>query len=116
MNWKTLNQPYPFNNELKKELLSSLLFGLFIFLFLIIFQPFGLSNYRSESKVLNLAGYGMVTTVVLFLLSRLSGVILPQWYSQKTWTVGKNILFTLIDGIAKAYENGFGFSNYNGNT
>lgn len=91
---KIVKEPYPFNKSLKKEILSAVVFGLFVFLFLQIFQPFGLSNYRSESKTFELAGYGLVTFTVLLANNLLFSLLFPQWYSRATWTVGKNILYT----------------------
>ena len=96
MKLKIVNEPYPFDNSLKKDGISAFAFGLFIFLFLLVFQPFGLSNYKADSKILDLAGYGLVTTVVLFAICRLSTVLFSNWYSKQTWTVGKNIFFTII--------------------
>ncbi len=95
MKLKTLKEPYPFNNSLKKEVVSALFFGLFIFLFLFLFQPFGLSQYQSPTKTIELAGYGLVTTSILFLNNFLFSIFFPKWFSKKSWTVGKNIFYTL---------------------
>lgn len=96
MKFSVLSEPYPFDKELKKDLIYSLLFGVFVFLFLFIFQPFGLSNYQNETKTLELAGYGLVTFLFMFLSNRLFDVAFPVWFSKATWTVGKNIGYTLF--------------------
>ena len=90
-----LFQPYPFNPSKKRAVLNALIFGLFIFLFLTLFQPFGLNNYQSETKTLELAGYGLVTSTLLIFNTYLFSIVLPNWYTEKKWTVGKNILFTI---------------------
>lgn len=95
MNWKILQEPYPFSISLKKEVISSLFFGLFVFLFLFLFQPIGLSQYHSSTKTLELAGYGAVTTSILFLNNLIVSILFPKWFSTATWTVGKNIFYTL---------------------
>ena len=95
MNFKTLSEPYPFDDSTKKAVVKAVGFGLFIFLFLYFFQPFGLGNYKSETKGVELLGYGGVTAICLLLNHFGLSVLLPKWYSKKTWTVGKNILLTL---------------------
>lgn len=88
-------QAYPFENSWKKSISKAFVFGLFIFLFLQIFQPFGLHNYQSELKTVQLLGYGGVTFVTLLLSNILASILLPKWFSKSKWTVGKNILYTL---------------------
>jgi len=95
MKWNVLNQPYPFDVSVKKTFVYSISFGLFIFLFLAVFQPFGLSNYHSETKIWELSGYGWVTALLLFFNTVLFSFLLPNWYTEKNWTVGKNIFFTV---------------------
>jgi len=96
MKWKILQEPYPFDNSIKKVVLSSLFFGLFIFLFLFFFQPFGLTNYQSEHKTIQLLGYGLVTSFCLFSANFFFRICFPVWFHASTWTVLKNILFTLF--------------------
>lgn len=95
MNWSIFHEPYPFGNEKRKSIISALFFGTFVSAFLILFQPFGLSNYTSESKFIELIGYGFVTTISLLANELIFTLLFPVWYSKAKWTVGKNILFTL---------------------
>lgn len=90
-----LQQAYPFNTSLRKEVIWASLFGLFIFLFLLIFQPFGLQYYEHPNKLWQLFAYGLITTAALLISNSFFKWLLPKWYSKKTWTVGKNILYTL---------------------
>lgn len=94
MKQKLLKEPYPLNHSLQKVLWTSLLFGLFIFLFLLLFQPFGLNNYHAENKVWQILGYGLLTSIILLLNSLLFSKAFPFWYSERRWTVGKNIFYT----------------------
>lgn len=90
-----LHQAYPFNTSWRKEIIGASVFGLFIFLFLILFQPFGLQNYESEHKVWQLLSYGLITTASMLLSNSLFRFFLPKWFNKSSWTVGKNILYTL---------------------
>lgn len=90
-----LHQAYPFNTSWRKEIIGASLFGLFIFLFLLLFQPFGLQNYESEHKVRQLLSYGLITTASMLFSSFIFRIFFSKWYSKKTWTVGKNIVYTL---------------------
>lgn len=91
-----INEPYPFSSSLQKNIQSSLIFGAFVFCFLYFLQPFGINNWQSETKTLQLLGYGLVTTFCLFSNYLVFSMLFPKWYSEKTWTVGKNILFTTL--------------------
>ena len=96
MNKNLLNEPYPFSSSLQKSIRSSLIFGAFVFCFLYFLQPFGINNWQSDTKTLQLLGYGLVTTFCLFSNYLVFSILFQKWYSEKTWTVGKNILFTTI--------------------
>lgn len=88
------NQPYPHEVSAKKQLGVALLCGLLVFLFLRIFQPFGL-NRVEQSLTLLTALYGAIT----FSIVAFSGYLqlkFPQFFSEKEWTVGKNILLYAI--------------------
>ncbi len=91
----SLQQPYPFHASSKRMLIQAFLFGLFIFLFLILFQPFGLQNYRHENKLALLSGYGFITFAVMVLNHLLFNTFFKNWYQLKTWTVAKNIIYVL---------------------
>ena len=96
MNKNLLNEPYPFSSSLQKNIQSSLVFGAFVFCFLYFLQPFGINNWQSDTKTLQLFGYGLVTTFCLFANYLIFSMLFPVWYSEKTWTVGKNIIFTTL--------------------
>ncbi len=85
-------QAYPFVKDIPKIVRTNFLIGLFIALFLVIFQPFGTNLWEDEYKVLKLFGYGMVT----FAMSTLLGVLLITFYPieklENNWTIGKELL------------------------
>jgi len=78
-----LKQPYP---RIKKKWLQIIAISSFISLFMILFQPFGLSFYQSDHKMLVVGGYGGVTFIILvFNLF----IILP---ALKVWLVNWTVL------------------------
>lgn len=91
-----LNHPYPvpvFHSHWR----STISIALFVSLFLLIFQPFGLNEFTGSNKYLFIAGYGLVTFVILSFDNMLLRAVLRTKKSQTTWTVKKQILLlTLI--------------------
>lgn len=89
MQW--LNSPYPLLQKAKYKWLFALLSGLFVFVFLIVFQPFGASQSIAY-KYFFLAGFG----VAVFLGVATTYFILPklfrEFFRPEKWTIGKEIL------------------------
>jgi DNA-binding LytR/AlgR family response regulator len=85
---KYLNQPYPLHvNKLK--LIGSI--SLFIGVFMLIFQPFGLSKYTGPHKSLLCLGYGFVTMIAMIINILLIQSLFKNWFDNKRWTVIKQI-------------------------
>ncbi len=89
---KILKQPLPLNLSIVNIIIASVTFGAFVFFFLIIFKPFGLQVLSGKALITVTSGYGFVTTGYLTIHSLIIVVILTE----KNWTVGKEILNTLI--------------------
>jgi len=87
-----LKQPLPLNLNIVKNIVGSVTFGAFVFFFLIVFKPFGLQVYSGKVLIAITSGYGLVTTGYLMIHSLIMVTILHE----KNWTVGKEILNTLI--------------------
>jgi hypothetical protein len=75
-------------------------FGLFIFLFLYIFKPFGLSMIKPLQQLFITMGFGLITAFVLGVIKFL---IEPVVINER-WTLGKNILwdFAVASSIGAA--------------
>ena len=87
-----LNQPYPqFGNKWKIIIPISL----FIALFMLIFQPFGLLDYHNSDKILFIAGYGCVTFFILIINLFFVSRIFKKWFVEKYWTVLKQLLWLI---------------------
>ena len=115
--FQKINNPYP--NHLLDEWRSAVYTSLFIGLFIVIFQPFGLQNTRIEYKEMILAGYGLVTFVVTLLTSWLRSFLFPRFFREDIWTIKKEFLssgITILNiGIANyLYSVAFSISAWNG--
>lgn len=90
-----LNRPYPISsNAINWK--TILIIGLFITLFLVVFQPFGLSTYNGPNKYGFIAGYGLVTIVILFLDSLFLKAYLKIKSGRANWTVRKQIIMQVL--------------------
>ncbi len=81
-----LKRPYPFDNTPWQNVRVSLLFGLFVFLFLFIFQPFTahdghLNTWKSSM------GFGLVTFSVMLFNYFIPPLLFPKWLNADRWLV-----------------------------
>ena len=58
-----------------------------------VFEPFGLSNVQSNSKPYILAGYGLVTFLILLVDLILLKQLFPSFFKEENWTIWKQLLF-----------------------
>ena len=84
-----IRKPYPVS-ENKWALI--LVISLFISCFLVLFQPFGLQNMESGKKILLLAGYGLVTFIVLLIDICFIPFVFSAHFREENWTVFREIL------------------------
>ena len=83
---KYLKQPYPIHFNKWKLIVS---ISLFIGIFILIFQPFGLSDVNGTYKSVFLLGYGVVTFIVLVVNLVIVQKLFRKWF--ESWTVLKQI-------------------------
>lgn len=94
---KILQQPYPFGEKSNIRLLiQSIGEGTFIALFLIFFQPFGVSEWQDPNKNWYLVGYGLITTLCGIILRFMVFKTLPKYHNENSWNVGKEILSIMM--------------------
>ncbi len=93
---RLLQQPYPQDESLRRDVAATVLAGLFVFGFLWLFQPFGIGNWHHPRKVWYLAGYGLVTLVAMGFDLILVKRLFPRFFAEPCWTVGKAIGWTLF--------------------
>jgi DNA-binding LytR/AlgR family response regulator len=89
---KYLSQRYPIEKNNWKIIIP---ISVFIGLFLVVFQPFGLDDLLLKYKGFKLAGYGLVTFFVLIINLVLIPRLFPLRFKEEKWTVIREILFLL---------------------
>ena len=87
-----LKQPFP---KLESRWKLIILISLFVALFLIIFQPFGINFMEQKNKLLILSGYGLVTFLALFINLIIIENIFPKAFSENHWTIWKEFTWLL---------------------
>jgi len=91
-----LNQPYPLSDVTPRSITGLFLSGVFVAVFLLVFQPFGIMQWHTPHKILKIIGYGLITFLVL--LINFYG-IKKNWrsvFNEQTWTVWKEIVWVLF--------------------
>ncbi|MDP5140722.1 MAG: LytTR family transcriptional regulator [Spirosomaceae bacterium] len=91
----------PYSNEswqesLLKKLLRSFGEGTFISVFLIVFQPFGISYWQDPNKVYYLLGFGVITVLTGSFIRVFLPPLLPKFFDEERWTVGREIFIILL--------------------
>jgi len=89
-----LKRPYPIRLDLKSGIKDSFYVGVFVLIFLLIFQPFGLSTTETPIKIYLICGYAIVCFLVLFTNSLLP-ILLKKLFNEEKWCVYKHILWRL---------------------
>lgn len=102
VNW--LNKPFPFIDNVKQGIILSVIFGIFVFSFLLIFQPFGISDINTK-KALFLSGFGFITFTVMLINCILMPHLFSRLFDPEKWTTAKNILFHLWNILLIAFCN-----------
>lgn len=102
-----LNKKYPFNDELNINLKSFVGISLGIFLFFLFFQPFQLKNPDFNNQNLILAGFALISLILLCALRVLIPSIFTKTFSDEKWTYWKelivNLTFLILNSIAFAF-------------
>ena len=102
LNW--LNRPYPRISHFRGTLTVSLLFGLFVYLFLLFFEPFGIADVV-KYKALIVLGFGIITFLGVFLSGTIIPFLAPRWFDPEMWTTWKGIIFSLWNILVIALLN-----------
>lgn len=90
-----LAQPYPREQRTPRRwLLTAAGTGFFVAIFLLVFQPFGAAQWDDPAKPYVLGGFGVVTFVCLAVTGLLFPAAFKSWFAERTWTVGKEILWS----------------------
>ncbi len=92
MDWlrKYLLQRYPLEENVWKIIIP---ISVFIGLFMVVFQPFGLSNLDLPARNWLLAGYGLVTFIILIIDLLMIPTLFPSAFRDEQWMIWKELLF-----------------------
>jgi hypothetical protein len=85
-------KPYKEVGTSKQRIVSILVFGLFIFLFLFIFRPFGLAELKTQQLFFITLGFGLVTTFMVFIFK----FLLEPVVTKNNWTFGKSLMWVTL--------------------
>ncbi|MEL6654563.1 MAG: hypothetical protein AAFQ87_27560, partial [Bacteroidota bacterium] len=102
---KLLQQSYPVRSEGNIPWRTAGLFGLFVGLFLVLFQPFGMGGISDPNKHWYILGYGLLTSFMMILNVVLVRGSFPNWYREENWTVGNEILWEMWNVLSIALAN-----------
>lgn len=99
------NQPYPADHTFARELRKAVYVGLFVGLFLLTFQPFGLNLWETPNKSLKILGFGGLSFVITAFHYIVWPRLLPKLFAEEGWTVGREILFVTLNILLIAVAN-----------
>ncbi|MFC5411307.1 LytR/AlgR family response regulator transcription factor [Larkinella bovis] len=91
-----LNQPYPCEDSLRRRWIKAFWIGVFVGLFLLIFQPFGLTLWDTPYKTAKILGFGLISFLVTAFVTVVTPVLFPKRFTNEHWTVGREILWITI--------------------
>lgn len=95
MKLNVFNQPFPLNTWwwYRQRAIG---FGLFVFLFLLLFQPFSLHLYGYNQLFQTALLYGGITALVILAGGYFFVRIITPRISEESWTLGKQIGFNIM--------------------
>lgn len=89
-----LNRPFPEDESRFGRPKTAFIISVFITFFLIVFEPFGISNLESERYFI-CAGFGAMTFITSVLYEYIVGEVLKLKGQREKWTFGKWIFSSL---------------------
>ena len=104
MNFNILHTPFPQIEKTNERFWFSVMVSLFIYIFLLVFQPFGIDRV-SYNIPLFLLGYLFITLLVMLVNYFVFFSLFPNFFNPETWTVGKMLLMTSLEILVIAILN-----------
>ncbi|HEV7329819.1 MAG TPA: LytTR family DNA-binding domain-containing protein [Flavisolibacter sp.] len=91
-----LQQPYPFSDNAGRKLVVCGGVGLFIALFLAMFEPYGFDELRASQKWLHALSFGAVTFLIASFFQIAVPLLFPKLFREEGWRSWKEIVYLLI--------------------
>ena len=110
-----LSQPYPIYDSAKRRWIIILGMGIFVYLFLLFFRPFGLNTLPRDSAHIILLGYGIICSCILFIDLIVVPFLFPSLFKEEKWTVWKEIIYILWNISTIGFGNAF-YTNWHWKT
>lgn len=110
-----LKQPYLIKDSVVDKLKMSLVYGAFVALFLLSFQPFGLNSLESKLVEICLI-YGAITTAVIIILNIIIAPLFPRHFDEQSWNTGREISWTIVNILSIGLANAVYTSYLNDNS
>ena len=92
---KWLRKPYPLLETTKDKLLLAFSFGIFVYLFLLVFEPFD-ADKITNNKSLFLSGFGVCVFTGLVINYFILPYIFPIVFNPEKWQIKKEILYIVF--------------------
>lgn len=90
-----LSRPFPFVQSYKQSVAISLIVGVVVTLFLIIFKPFGIEHLKGNI-LLYMSGYGLISFWSVYFTLQVLPTISPGWFDEARWNIHKNIWIMIV--------------------
>lgn len=110
-----LKQPYIVKETVADKLKMSFVYGAFVALFLMAFQPFGLNTLESKLVEICLI-YGAITTAAIIILNVIIAPLFPKYFDEQSWNTGKEIIWTIVNILSIGFANAVYTSYLNDNS
>lgn len=112
-----LKKPYPYNVFSKKDILTYFIIGCFVTFFLAVFQPFDISIWHPDHKLLKLFGFGLVSFICPVVFKLITELLFRSTKPEETWSVWKEsvalILLLLFIALGNlCYSNLIGIAHF----
>ncbi len=93
---KKLKQPFPYLESHRGKFRMAVFFGLFIFVFLLLFKPFTLDTIPATRFWIAITSYGVITFTGIFLTNICLPLLAPSFFNERNWTTGKQLFLSLL--------------------
>ena len=91
-----LNKHFPFNHDFIRQIKIVLGISLGLFLFILFFQPIDPAIYDFNNKLLIIAGFGVITFLILSLLLIIVPSVFLSWFVSQDWNLKKDLYLNFI--------------------
>lgn len=108
-----LQRPFPPAGFCSRSFFNYFLVGVFVALFLLVFQPFDINLWQTSHKTAKLLGFGLLSFLVPAIYSATLSILRPRILAEETWTIGREILSVTLVITLIAMANLF-YSNWLG--